>query len=89
VDSLVIDKLNRSNQLIVTRCVVRELAELCAQRSYEHDRMSHKADEIATGEGGDVAIGRPDLMPLLRALWQRAKLSTVLKDRYGKSERGQ
>jgi hypothetical protein len=35
MDSLAIDKTSRSNQLMVTECVVRELVGLCAQRSYK------------------------------------------------------
>jgi riboflavin biosynthesis pyrimidine reductase len=35
--------------------------------------MSRKADgKIATGQQGEVTIGRPDLRTVLRARWQRA-----------------
>jgi hypothetical protein len=74
VDNLPIDKPRRSDQFMVTRCVVREVAGLCAQQSYKarHD-VTEEVDgklQQAMRRGSDW---RPDLKLVLWARWQRAE----------------
>jgi hypothetical protein len=44
-DSLAIDEPSRSDQFMVTRCVVWEVAGCAHNRATRHDRVSRKADE--------------------------------------------
>jgi hypothetical protein len=55
--SPVINKPSRSEQHMVTWCVVRRCSRVMnTMKLQDHDRMSGKLMENATGEGGEVAV---------------------------------
>jgi hypothetical protein len=60
--------MNRRISYIVTGCVVPKCSRIVHTTELQvMTRMSRKLMKIATSERGEVALGRPNLRPVLRA----------------------